>query len=118
MRSIVLLMSLVLIPTLANGRKVDLRYSRTAKIHVCEKDRQGCAHKIEVDEKEYLIDPVTTEAKEALKDTVGACQFHKMETLERGSLIGFGVTETGHFPNPTAEFDVFKVFYMSFNLPK
>jgi hypothetical protein len=42
----------------------------------------------------------------------------KVYVTAPGTVVGFIVREKGHFPNPTAEFEVFKIIAMDFSRKK
>jgi len=78
-------------------------------IKICAPRLMGCAARIVINNKSYLIDAVTPEARakyEKLSKKLSAQ--HKWETT-LDNIKGYTTKEKGHFPNPMAEFDVFKL---------
>src|SRR5712691_6575463 len=103
-------LSAVVLPGLACGasQSVQIIYEDAAVIRFCEPGLLGCAERITVDGQPYLLDVSSAgkDAVQALRKTYGARKVY--ETVP-GRAVGFVVTEKGHFPNPTADFKVFKL---------
>src|SRR5262245_35693477 len=120
MRTIILLLGIALCSSAFADEPLKkirvLLYDRDAVIHVCPPAVLGCATKIVIDEKEYLLDPLGS-AKEELQTIIEAYQAAGSVETQPGIVTGFLVEEEGHFPNPTVEFKVFKLFTADFPLP-
>lgn len=101
-----------------DAKVVKVFYDTDAVITVCQKGIVGCAHRIEVDGEDYLIDALGKGVREDFQAIIGAHQFHSQKRTLPGKVVGFIVKEKGHFPNPTAEFNVFKALSLEFALPK
>ena len=103
----------------AAPQNVQLIYDNQAIIQFCPEGSDGCVKHITLGNKRYLLamsDPSTQ--YETLQNLEGAYHFHKMEVSQPGKVVGFSAREKGHFPNPTATFDVFYVIGMDYPLPK
>ncbi|HKA53927.1 MAG TPA: hypothetical protein VKJ47_09730 [Candidatus Binatia bacterium] len=124
MRTIILLLGIALCspafaeePVKANSAKIVLlRYDRDAVIHVCPLGILGCTTKIEIDENEYLLDPLGS-AKEEVRTIIEAYRAAGLAETPPGTVTGFFVKEKGHLPNPTVAFKVFKLLTADFPLP-
>jgi hypothetical protein len=93
---------------------VNLIYDRDAVIKFCRPDLMGCARRIIIDDKSYLVDPVGQSLQEALQKLEESYAIDELYETVPGSVVGFMVKEKGHFPNPMAEFDVFKMLALDF----
>jgi hypothetical protein len=98
--------------------RADLLYDRDAVIKFCQPGLMGCAPRIIVDDKSYLIDPVGPSLQEAMQKLEQSYFNDKVYVTAPGTVVGFIVREKGHFPNPTAEFEVFKIIAMDFSRKK
>ena len=86
----------------------ELATPESALLMVCPKNITGCADKIIMEKTDYLIDATTEEAKQGLYKLTkkrNSKEFKKIKV----TVQGYPVKEKGHFPNPMAEFDVFKL---------
>ena len=94
-----------------------LVYDRDAVMKVCRVPRPlGCTTKIVIDGKEYLLDALGAEA-DNVQAIIETYQSRGLTETEPGSVVGFFVTEKGHFPNPTVKFKVFKALSADFPPP-
>lgn len=92
----------------AKAESVQMVYEQKATIHVCPARMAGCVDRIQMGDKSYILDYVGN-AYETIQKIVGNNRFHNVRTTDVGKVLGFVVTEKGHMPNPTVEFQVFKV---------
>jgi hypothetical protein len=84
------------------------RYNNVV-IEVCKPRLLGCANRLIIENKNFLIAPTNKKAAaqyEALTNQMTNNKKFK-ETLP--SIDGYTTKEKGHFPNPMASFDVFKL---------
>jgi hypothetical protein len=102
---------------IAAPRPVELVYDESAVIHTCPPRHLGCAPSIDIGGENYLLEALAA-SRASLNDLEGALHFHKIYTSMPGKVTGFVVKEKGHFPNPTAEFPVFKLLDADFPMPK
>jgi len=79
-----------------------------ANLILCPKNITGCADRIVVDKIDYLIDSVTEDAKKDLTEITKKRKINDFQKI-KVTVQGSTVKELGHFPNPMAEFDVFKL---------
>ncbi len=84
-------------------------------LSLCPKNIVGCADRIHILDKSYLIDP----QNEKVRDMINKAAKDKRSDKEFIDLIIFDLAyttarEKGRFPNPMAEFDVIKVENISF----
>lgn len=73
-------------------------------IRTCHEEMMGCAPTLKINGKSILLDQetVSDELYEKIRQANGAI-------INIKDIEGFVAKETGHFPNPMAEFEVFKV---------
>lgn len=103
---IVLLVSIIATPVFAKIKHT--RYNNVT-IKVCDEKLTGCANRLVIKDKEYLIDPVTTNANTKYLNVVSESRDdNKLEQVLKYA-TGYITKEKGHFPNPMAEFEVFKL---------
>jgi hypothetical protein len=84
-----------------------------AYIILCPKNILGCANKININKTDYLISSENDETKKKIEDLEQKKQeeFVSIPIIE----LNYKTTkETGHFPNPMAEFEVIKIEKISF----
>ena len=91
-----------------------MQYDSQAVILVCNPQLLGCATHIEIEGKYYLLDTVNNQLNNQLTKMVTAYQKKGITRSNPGTVTGFIVREGGHFPNPMAEFDVFKAMSLQF----
>ncbi|MBC7420598.1 MAG: hypothetical protein H7328_07715 [Bdellovibrio sp.] len=89
-----------------------------AQLKVCAPRMAGCAHKIVIAGHEYLIDynPGSNDdsgISNLMTGMIDACRAVKLLVSPTFTAEGFIVKEKGHFPNPTVEFEVFKLSYVA-----
>ena len=95
-----------------------------AQLKICPPRMAGCANKILINKTEYIIS--YDEANNAdggieklMNGMIDACRFQKLALSPAFAAEGFIAKEKGHFPNPMAEFTVFKISYVAnVNFPK
>lgn len=80
-----------------------------AAVKICAPRLMGCADRIVIDEKSYLIDPVTDEARSKYHELTKQLRKQNKQEINPVQVNGYTTKELGHFPNPMAEFDVFKL---------
>ncbi len=101
----------------AAPQNVSMVYDNAAVMHFCQPGLAGCAQRIELGGQSYLLEPLSS-AKESVSNIAGAYAFHKLYVTQPGKVTGFVVLEKGHFPNPTVEFEVFKLLDANFLVPR
>ncbi len=89
-----------------------------AQVKICAPRMAGCANKITVQGKDYIIgyneaNNVGDGITNLLNSLITACRDKKIYTSPTFVAEGFIVREKGHFPNPTVEFEVFKISYLA-----
>ena len=82
--------------------------SEDATLRICPKNITGCADKIITNKMDYLIDPVTEDATKSFIEITKKRNTNNFKEIKI-TAQGYTVKELGHFPNPMAEFDVFKL---------
>ena len=100
-----------------SSQTVDLVYDNAAVLNFCQPKMFGCAERISVDGKSYLLDALMS-AQGTVTALRAAYAFNKIYQSLPGKAVGFVVSEKGHFPNPMAEFEVFKLLDANFSSPK
>ena len=89
-----------------------------ATITICQKFVAGCANRIVIQGKPYLISydeasNVNDGIKNLITEFITAAKAVNMKVSPSFKAEGFIVKEKGHFPNPVAEFEVFKLSYVA-----
>ena len=103
---VVLLISIITIPVFA---KVKHTTYKNVTIKICDEQMMGCANRLIIKNKDYLIDTVTKKANIKYLNVVSDLrEQNKLETT-LVDVKGYIKKEKGHFPNPTAEFEVFHI---------
>ncbi len=80
-----------------------------AVVKICPPHLLGCANRIVVDGREYLVDTVSEEASSKYQEFTKSLRRQKRYEAGPLQVSGYATKELGHFPNPMAEFDVFKL---------
>jgi len=110
---IFLLISTITIPVFAQVKKTKKQIKNTTHkevtIKVCDEKLMGCANRLVIKNKEYLIDPITKSANTKYLNVVSESREHNKLEQTLKYVTGYTKKEKGHFPNPTAEFEVFKL---------
>jgi hypothetical protein len=100
---------LILVATIPVFAKVKHTTFTNVTIKVCDEKLMGCANRLVIKGKEYLIDPITPSANTKYLNVVSESRDdNKLEQVLKYAK-GYIKKEKGHFPNPTAEFEVFKL---------
>ena len=97
----------LLFASCAHTNKEAVKYEY-ANMRICPKSITGCADRIIINKTDYLIDPVTDNAKKILTEIIKKRKINAFMEI-KVTVQGYAVKELGHFPNPMAEFDVFKL---------
>ncbi len=100
------------------ANETQLIIENSATLKVCAPKMAGCAHKIVIAHKEYLIDynlgsNDDNGISNLMNGMIAACRALKLSVSPTFIAEGFIVKEKGHFPNPTVEFEVFKLSYVA-----
>lgn len=80
----------------------------SAVLKICPIEIVGCADRLVIKNKSYLIDALNKKAEKDLSfiiDKRGEKDFREKKV----EVTGYLIKEKGHFPNPMANFDVFKL---------
>ncbi len=87
--------------------------SNPAYLVICPRNILGCANKVSINTVDYLISSQNNEVQEKIEDLdkLRSEDFVKIPILE---LEYTTVKESGHFPNPMAEFDVIRINKISY----
>lgn len=94
-----------------------------AKLKICPPKAAGCANKIVINEIEYIIsydegNNTDNAITNLIQEMIAACRAKKLAVSPIFIAEGYIAKEKGHFPNPMAEFTVFKISYLAdVNLP-
>jgi hypothetical protein len=98
-----------LLPVLMSCAHTRIEQYDNAAVKICAPRLMGCADRIVINKKAYLVDPVTEQARSKYQEL--SKQLRKQNKLEIDpvQVNGYATKELGHFPNPMAEFDVFKL---------
>ncbi|MCX6112678.1 MAG: hypothetical protein NTY22_05265 [Proteobacteria bacterium] len=108
MKPIILaLFSMFLLAACAHTKKDNIKCEDVLLV-ACPIRITGCADRIKTDKTDYLIDPVTEDAKKNLAKITKKRKNSDFKEI-KVTVQGYTVKEKGHFPNPMAEFDVFKL---------
>lgn len=79
-----------------------------AVLRICPIEIVGCADKLLIKDKNYLIDVINKKAEKKLSLIINKRE--KKDFRENNvQVTGSFTEEKGHFPNPMANFDVFKL---------
>lgn len=89
-----------------------------ATIKVCQKGVMGCANRIIIQGNPYIISyneasNVENGITNLITAMVSACKSMNVKVTPEFQAEGFFAKEKGHMPNPTVEFDVFKLSYVA-----
>lgn len=91
---------------------------KSAFINVCPAMMAGCVNKISVHGKTYIISVDTAANKgggltELVKRIVNSTKASGMGSSLPFTVEGYLAKESGHMPNPTVMFEVFKITYIA-----
>jgi len=76
-------------------------------LKICDEKLMGCANRLIIKDKQYLIDAGTGKANDKYTAVINNLRAqNKLETT-LAYAKGYIKKEKGHFPNPMAEFEVF-----------
>ena len=70
----------------------------------------GCADRLVIDGKDMLVDTVNKDIELKYNNFKDQLKKKKKFETKLNSVEGFSVIEKGHFPNPMADFEVFKLY--------
>jgi hypothetical protein len=113
MKKIILTSLLLILGSCAHTKVVQYN---NASIKICAPRLMGCAPRIAIGDKSYLVDPVTDEARSKYQELDERLRKQNKFEISPVQVSGYTTKELGHFPNPMAEFEVFKL--SDLNLPE
>jgi len=89
--------------------KAKYRTYDNVTLKICDQNLMGCANKLVIKDKQYLVDAGTGLANQKYLKIVDDLRGqNKLETT-LAYVKGYTKKEKGHFPNPMADFDVFHI---------
>jgi hypothetical protein len=117
-KSFIVLMFTLVTTVTAHAENPTLVVEPKAQVKICPPRIAGCANKITIQGTDYIIgyneaNNVGDGITNLLNSLITACRDKKIYTSPTFVAEGFIVREKGHFPNPTVEFDVFKISYLA-----
>jgi len=108
MKKIIIIL-LVLAATVLIFAKIKYKTYNNATLRVCNEKLMGCANRLIINDKEYLVDAGTGNTNIKYQSIVN--KLREQNKLETTLLYvkGYIKKEKGHFPNPMADFEVFHI---------
>ncbi|MBC7466136.1 MAG: hypothetical protein H7256_09090 [Bdellovibrio sp.] len=96
----------------------ELLVDAAATFNLCPPRMAGCANKITINKTSYIFDyDPTNNVDQAItnlaQSLIDACKAKKLLVSPTFTAEGYVVIEKGHFPNPMADFPVFKITYLA-----
>jgi hypothetical protein len=118
MKAILVLLLALATSLTTHAETAPLLTDSAATVKLCAPRMAGCATKIVVNGTAYIVGYDETNNKDnaitnLLESLITACRAKSILESPTFTAEGYVVNETGHFPNPTVEYPVFKITYLA-----
>jgi hypothetical protein len=118
MKAILVLFLALTTSLITHAETAPLLADSAASVKLCAPRMAGCATKIVVNGTAYLVgydesNNTDNAVTNLLENLITASRAKNLLETPTFNVEGYVVNEKGHFPNPMAEFPVFKITYLS-----